>query len=91
MVDLYSRNPERIVLYGVTWCADCRRARNTFASEGVSYLDVDIDLDPKAASFVMELNRGNRSVPTIVFPDGSILVEPRNSQLAEKLGIEMET
>jgi glutaredoxin len=48
---------------------------------------VDIDQDPEGREYVMKVNDGSRSVPTIVFPDGSILVEPSNAELAEKLGI----
>lgn len=85
MSDLYTTQPSKIVLYGVNWCPDCRRARSVFADQSVLYLDVDIDADNQAEAFVKSLNRGNRSVPTIVFPDGSKLVEPPNSVLAEKL------
>jgi len=81
--DLYSRRPSRIVLYGVDWCPDCRRARAVLAREQIAYLDVNVDRDPQAESFVKELNRGFRSVPTIIFPDGRVLVEPRDDQLSE--------
>ncbi len=37
-----------------------------------------IDLDAAAAKYVESLNGGYRSVPTIVWPDGSKLVEPSN-------------
>lgn len=79
--DLYQKNPSRIVLYGVSWCPDCHRARAVLNRLGVSYLDVDVDNDPQAAAFITELNNGMRRVPTIVFPDGSLLVEPDNQTL----------
>ena len=53
----------------------------------ISYEWIDIDVNPEAEKFVLETNRRMRSVPTLVFEDGSILVEPSNSRLAEKLGI----
>ena len=74
-----------IVFYGTSWCPDCRSARRALDQEGVSYQIKDIDKDPEAAAYVKQVNRGFRSVPTIVFPDGSILVEPSRSQLREKL------
>jgi len=83
--DLYSRNPGKVMLYGVSWCGDCRRARRVFAQVGTPYEDIDVDADPQAEAFVKEINRGSRSVPTIVFPDGSILVEPGDDQLTSKL------
>lgn len=85
MPDLYTLQPSQIVFYGVSWCGDCRRARQIFAQMGVSYLDVDIDADSQAAAFVKQINRGNRSVPTLVFPDGSTLTEPDNVSLTNKL------
>lgn len=85
MSDLYTRTPSSIILYGTSWCGDCRRARRILAENKTSYQDIDIETDPRAAHFVEELNRGSRSVPTIVFPDGSLLVEPSNDALRQKL------
>jgi mycoredoxin len=76
---------EGIVFYGTEWCPDCRMARLVLDGLGVTYKLVDIDRDASAAAFVKQVNQGFRSVPTIVFPDGSILVEPSRSQLRDKL------
>lgn len=83
--DLYTKHPTIIVMYATAWCPDCHRARRVLESEQIPFVDVDIDRDPQAQRFVQDINRGNRSVPTIIFPDGTQLVEPRNEQLAEKL------
>ena len=83
--NLYSRNPNKIVLYGVFWCSDCVRARQVFAKNNIEYLDIDIDKDPQGATFIKEVNGGSRSVPTIIFPDGTVLVEPSNKELSKKL------
>lgn len=80
------KNPE-IIVYGTKWCGDTRRARAMLDKFNVPYQWIDIDTDPEAAHFVEQTNRGFRSVPTIIFPDGSILVEPNASQLAIKLGV----
>ncbi len=56
----------------------------------IPFIDIDIADDNKAREFVRQINHGNESVPTIIFPDGGILVEPQNSILAEKL-TEMKT
>lgn len=85
MPDLYTLNPEKIVLYGVSWCGDCRRARRLLATEQIQYLDIDIEQDQQAADFVKQQNNGFQSVPTIIFPDGSTLIEPDNATLLEKL------
>lgn len=83
--DLYSRNPSKVIFYGTSRCGDCRRSRRVFAQIGTPYEEIDIDADKQAETFVRALNRGNRSVPTIVFPDGSLLVEPNDDALVIKL------
>ncbi len=76
-----------IRIYGAEWCWDCRRARRFMEEHQIVFLWIDVDQDKDAEAYVKQVNRGNRSVPTIVFPDDSILVEPSNAQLAAKLGI----
>jgi mycoredoxin len=50
----------------------------------IPFLKVELEGNPEAASFVMKVNNGYRSVPTIIFPDGSILVEPGWEELKAK-------
>ena len=76
-----------LVIYGTPWCPDCRRSKQFLGEHRVPYDYIDIDQDPTAQAEVMRINRGNRSVPTIVFPDGSALTEPSNEDLAKKLGL----
>ena len=78
-----------ITIYGTSWCGGSRRARLLFDRNNISYTWIDIDLDDKSAKYVESLNRGFRSVPTIVWPDGSMLVEPSDAQIAKKLGIDL--
>lgn len=80
--------PEMITLYGTGWCQDCKRSKQFFGEQRVAYHYVDIDQDADAMTFVEKTNKGSRSIPTIVFPDGTVLVEPSNAQLAEKLGMQ---
>lgn len=81
-------SPE-ITLYGSTWCGASRRARLLLDNHAIPYRWIDIELDEEGARTVALLNHGNRSVPTLVWADGSILVEPTNEQLAEKLKISL--
>ncbi len=76
----------KIIMYGTTWCGSTKRARRVFEEEKIEYEWIDIDRDETAARYVESVANGYRSVPTIVFPDGSILVEPSTYQLREKLG-----
>jgi len=74
-----------IKVYGTRWCGSVKRALRILDEHGAAYEMIDIDQDPEAETFVKETNQGYRSVPTIVFPDESILVEPASSELLEKL------
>ncbi|PPD58742.1 glutaredoxin domain-containing protein [Dehalogenimonas etheniformans] len=71
-------------LYGTSWCPHTSRSRAILDRQKVSYTWIDIERDPSACTFVERTNKGNRSVPTIVFPDGSILVEPADFVLIQK-------
>ena len=77
---------EELVVYGTDWCGDCHRARRFLDEHRIAYRWVDIDGDGEAAALVRRLNGGNRSVPTMVFPDGSVLVEPSEAQLGQRFG-----
>ena len=79
---------EKIIIYGTEWCGDCRRARRFLDQHKIPYQWINIDRDREAERFVLATNGGMRSVPTIVFPDKSILVEPASYLLAQKLGIQ---
>ncbi|MFZ3151365.1 MAG: glutaredoxin domain-containing protein [Anaerolineaceae bacterium] len=76
---------KQIRFFGTTWCGDCRRSKNVFAEMGISYLWFDVDQNKQAETFVKSANKGLCRVPTIVFPDGTILVEPSNPVLIDKL------
>jgi glutaredoxin-like protein len=80
-----SNTTPEIIVYGADWCPDCRRAKRILAERQVQYSWVDIDKDREGEKFVITTNRGNRSIPTIIFGDGSILVEPTNPELIAKL------
>jgi mycoredoxin len=75
----------KIKFYGTTWCPGCRRAQKLLTNREIEYEWINISEDVSGREFVMEVNNGYRSVPTIVFPDGDILVEPSNAKLAAKL------
>jgi glutaredoxin len=78
-----------IVMYGTLWCGDCHRSRAFLDEHEVPYTFIDIDDDPDAAVIVERMQRGGRSVPTIVFADGATLIEPSDADLGAKLGIEV--
>ena len=74
-------------MYTTTRCGDCRIAKATLDRAGVEYDEIDIDHDASAAAKVVAINGGYRSVPTILLPDGRVLVEPSRQALLSALGL----
>ena len=85
MSDLYTTQPSQIVMYATEYCSDCHRAKAFFEANGIKYLRVGIEGNEEATQFIMNLNNGHQSVPTIVFPDGDVLVEPDWKELRAKI------
>jgi mycoredoxin len=75
----------QIQVYGTKWCPDCLRVKQVFSRHKITCTWYDIEEDEQLSAFVERVNGGYKSVPTIVFPDGSILVEPDNAGLEKKL------
>lgn len=78
---------DNIVMYGADWCGDCRRSKAFLERRGVSFTYVDLEERPDEMHEVIRRNDGLRSIPVIVFDDGSHLTEPTNDALAAKLGL----
>ena len=76
---------DAIVVYGTAWCGDCRRAKKLLERSGIDYAWVDVEEQKGASEEMLRLNGGDRRVPTLLFPDGSMLVEPSNAELGAKL------
>jgi mycoredoxin len=72
-------------MYGADWCGDCRRSKRLLNELNVQYNLIDVDADESAAEKVIEINGGMRSIPVIVFDDGTHLTEPSDAALKEKL------
>ena len=80
----------KVTVYGAYWCPDCRRAKKFLGEQFIPYNWVDIEQNKNGEMFVLEKNQGKRIIPTLVFEDGSFLVEPTNAELAKKLGLTTE-
>ncbi len=76
-----------ITMYSTPWCGYCRRLKGQMDRAGISYHEVDIEQHPDAAEIVAKVNDGNKTVPTVVFPDGSALTNPSLAQVSERLGV----
>ena len=79
-----------LVVYGTSWCGDCKRTKQFLGEQRVQYTFVDVDADPDAMAYVEQVNDGKSIIPVVRFADGSTLVEPSNADLAAKLGLRTE-
>jgi thioredoxin reductase (NADPH) len=77
-----------IKLYGTNWCSDCKRSKKFLGEQRMRYDFINIEEDTEGQSVVQKLQNGGLTIPTLVFEDGSILIEPSNAELAVKLGLE---
>ena len=74
-----------ITMYGAEWCGDCRRSKKFLDANNVKYNYIDVESDVTASDKVIEINGGQRSIPVIIFSDGTHLTEPSDVALKEKL------
>jgi thioredoxin reductase (NADPH) len=82
-----SNEKAEIILYGATWCPDCKRSKKFLNEQRIPYQFIDIEHDEAAQKTVQDYNNGKQIIPTIILPNGQILVEPSNAQLAQALDI----
>lgn len=78
--------PGTVTMFSTTWCGYCRRLKSQMDREGVAYTEIDIEQQPGAASFVEQINGGNQTVPTVLFPDGTALTNPSLAEVRARLG-----
>ena len=79
----------KIKVYGAPWCPDCRHAKQFLGEQRVPYQWIDVDEDQEGMRYIERVNNGKHIIPTILFEDGSTLVEPSNTEIAQKLGLRM--
>jgi mycoredoxin len=75
----------QLIMYTTQWCGFCKNLKRQLARDGIAITEIDIERDPAAAEFVESVNGGNQTVPTLVFPDGSTMVNPSAAQVRERL------
>lgn len=65
-----------VLVLTTSWCGYCRRLKSTLTREEIPFTELDIEEQPELADFVEEVNGGNRTVPTVLLPDGSTMTNP---------------
>lgn len=76
-----------VVMYSTSWCGYCRRLKTQLNGAGIPFTEVNIETEPGAAALVEQVNDGNQTVPTLVFPDGSAATNPSLAQVQQRLGV----
>jgi mycoredoxin len=74
-----------LTMYTTKWCAFCRRLKSQLARDGIEIAEVDIEQVHGAAEYVMSVNGGFQTVPTVLFPDGSALTNPSAAAVKQRL------
>jgi len=74
-----------LTMYTTPWCGYCKRLKRQLAADDIKITEVDIEQDHEAAEFVMTVNNGFQTVPTVVFPDGSSLTNPSVAAVKARL------
>jgi mycoredoxin len=74
-----------LTMYTTPWCGYCRRLKAQLAREGIDVIEVDIEREPGAAEYVMTVNGGNQTVPTVQFADGSTLTNPSVREIKQRM------
>jgi mycoredoxin len=78
--------PGTVTMFTTSWCGYCNRLKAQMSRERISYTEVNIEEQPDSADFVMQVNGGNRTVPTLLFPDGSAATNPSIGEVKKRLG-----
>jgi mycoredoxin len=74
-----------ITMFSTPWCGYCRGLKTGLDREGIEYAEVNIEKHPASADYVMSVNGGNQTVPTVVFPDGSAATNPSLAEVRLRL------
>ena len=74
-----------LTMYTTSWCGFCKRLKAQLGRVGVELNEIDIEQDEAAAEFVMSVNGGNQTVPTLLYSDGTTMVNPSAAQVQARL------
>lgn len=82
----YVPAPDQITMFSTDWCGYCKRLKKMLDSEGIGYTEVNVEQVPGTTELVESLNGGNRTVPTVIFPDGTAATNPSLAEVKSRLG-----
>lgn len=74
-----------ITMFSTTWCGYCNRLKKQLDAQGIGYTEINIEEVEGTADLVEQLNGGNRTVPTVLFPDGTAATNPSAAEVKSRL------
>ena len=77
--------PGAITMFTTDWCGYCVRLKNQLTREGIAYTEINLDANPEHVAYVEDVNGGNRTVPTVIFPDGTSATNPSVAEVRRRL------
>jgi mycoredoxin len=75
-----------ITMFSTTWCGYCNRLKKQLDGQGIGYTEINIEEVAGTAELVEQLNGGNQTVPTVLFPDGTAATNPSLAEVKSRLG-----
>ncbi|WP_030142969.1 MULTISPECIES: glutaredoxin domain-containing protein [Mycetocola] len=82
----YTPEAGQVTMFSTSWCGYCQRLKTQLTSAGIGYQEINIEEVPGTAELVAELNGGNQTVPTLIFPDGTAATNPSLIEVKSRLG-----
>jgi mycoredoxin len=83
----YTPEAGSITMFSTSWCGYCKRLKTQLDSQGIGYTEINIEDVPGTAELVEQLNGGNQTVPTVIFPDGTSATNPSLKDVQAKLAV----
>ncbi len=86
MLSTFVPDTGSITMFSTPWCGYCARLKAQLTKAGIGYREIDIEKEPGTAELVQEINNGNQTVPTVLFPDGTSATNPSLADVIARLG-----
>ena len=83
----YTPETGGITMFSTSWCGYCARLKTQLTREGIPFTEVNIEEVPGTAELVAQLNGGNQTVPTVIFPDGSTATNPSAAEVKKRVAV----
>lgn len=76
-----------ITMFSTSWCGYCKSLKKQLMEVGIACTEINIEEVAGTAELVAQINAGNQTVPTVIFPDGSTATNPSLFEVRSRLGL----